>query len=279
MSEHMPDQVDAFASAAGNRLDGSPFAAMLDVDGTLAPIAPSPSDAAVPTATLDTLRRLAALPDTTLALVSGRSADDAWRLAGVEGAWVIGNHGFELRAPDGTITVDEDVLPYEGPVSAAARLLAVECGTTPGAIVEPKRWTLSLHYRLVEPKAAPPLIQSARDIARTLGLRVTEGKMVVELRPPVNVNKGTAAVAFAERLGALLDGGSALYIGDDQTDEDAFRALRASFRNAVTARVAGAAGERGDTPTQAELEIGSPGELRQVLEWLVLRRASRTARA
>jgi trehalose-phosphatase len=252
---------------------------MLDVDGTLAPIAPTPSNAVVSPATLDTLRRLAQLPDTSLALVSGRSAEDAWRLAGVEGAWVIGNHGFELRAPDGEVTADEIVLPFEGPLSAAARLLAVEWGATPGAIVEPKRWTLSLHYRLVEPGMAASLIQSAKEIARTLGLRVTEGKMVVELRPPVNVNKGTAAVAFAERLGALRDGGSALYAGDDQTDEDAFRALRANFRQAVTARVAGAAGDGSDATTDAELVLGSPDELRQVLEWLVLRRSGRTPRA
>lgn len=273
------NRIDDFTSAVGSRLDGAPFAVMLDIDGTLAPIAPTPSDAVVPARTLDTLRELVVLPNTTVALVSGRSAEDAWRLAGVDGAWVIGNHGFELRDPDGTITPDESVLAYEGPVSAASRLLAVEWGATPGAIVEPKQWTLSLHYRLVEPGVAPRMIQSAKDVARTLGLRATEGKMVVELRPPVDINKGTAAVAFAESVGSLRDGGSAFYVGDDRTDEDAFRALRARLPHAVTARVMAADEQREDAPSSAEFAVSSPEELQLVLAWLVARRARRTARA
>ena len=77
---------DHFISAIDGRLDGSPFAVMLDIDGTLSPIARRPQDAIVPEQTRDVLRRLAKLPGVTLALVSGRSASDAWGVAGVDGA-------------------------------------------------------------------------------------------------------------------------------------------------------------------------------------------------
>jgi alpha,alpha-trehalase len=141
----------------------------------------------------------------------------------------------------------------------------------PGAIVEDKRWTLSLHYRLVEAGAVPGLVAHAREVADATGLRVTEGKKIVELRPPITVDKGTAAVAFAERDGALRDDASALYAGDDRTDEDAFRQLRERSSRAVTVRILGT-DDRSEERTHAEFALASPDELRQVLEWLAARR-------
>src|SRR5438034_10031329 len=110
---------DHFVRAVGTRLDGSPLAVMLDIDGTLAYIAPRPEDATVPAATRDTLRQLIELPGTIVALVSGRSAEDAWRVAGLAGAWVVGNHGLELRDPEGRVTMPRDVLPYEPAIAEA----------------------------------------------------------------------------------------------------------------------------------------------------------------
>jgi trehalose-phosphatase len=263
--------IDRFISVAAERLDGTPLAAMLDVDGTLAPIAPTPEQALVPEPTRDTLRRLVALPGAVVAVVSGRSASDAWRMVGVDGVWVVGNHGFEMRTPDGQLSPIDAVRPYEQAIADASHQLSAAEPVIPGAIVENKRWTMSVHYRLVDPAAVPGLIERAHAVARSLGLRVTEGKKIVELRPPVDVNKGTASVLLAERAGALTETASVLYAGDDRTDEDAFEALRARSPRSVTVHIASSHEQLGGT--RAEVVLDSPDELREALELVVARRS------
>lgn len=264
---------DRLAEVVGSRLDGSPLALMLDIDGTLAPIAPRPDAAAVPADTLAALSRLANAPSVHVAVVSGRAAADAFRMVPVPAAWTIGNHGLEWRSPNGEPKVLDSARPYAAAVADAVAALTPGVRAVRGAILEDKHWTLSLHFRLVEPGAAPALEASARDIAAKLGLQVTEGKKVIELRPPIDVNKGTAALEFARRIGALDGDGSMLYAGDDRTDEDAFRALRPHSR-AVTVRVMGAADDPQRVSTSAELTLDSTEELRRVLLWLADRRAS-----
>lgn len=248
----------------GDRLDASPLALMLDVDGTLAPIASTPALAHVPSATRLLLGRLAKLPDTVVALISGRTAADAQRLAGVPGAWVIGNHGYELMSPEGHMSVQNEAATYEDAIAEAARRLAgVEM--IEGALLEDKRWTLSVHYRNVE-RGVHELENRVRSVAADLGLRVTDGKKVVELRPPIDTDKGTAALEFAMRHSAI-PAGAAFYAGDDRTDEDAFRALRRSGR-AVTLLV----GSNDPAGTDAEIVLPSPAELHELLAWLMQRR-------
>ena len=247
----------------GDRLDASPFALLLDIDGTLAPIAPSPSLVQVPSAARFALERMARLPGVNMALVSGRGAQDAQRIAGVPGAWVIGNHGHELMDPAGVVSVRPDAAIHEAAMAEAGRQLA-SIEMTEGALLENKRWTLSVHYRNVATGVAA-LKSRVRAVAAALGLRITEGKKVMEVRPPIDVDKGTAVLEFALRCGAL-PGGAALYAGDDRTDEDAFRALRPSAR-AVTIHVGD-----GSRKTSAEIVLPSPAELHDLLGWLVTRR-------
>lgn len=263
--------------AIGGRLDGTPLLVLLDVDGTLAPIAATPSAARVPEETRQVLARLSRGPDVAVALVSGRAADDAWGLVRVPGVWAIGNHGFELRDPHGGITPDERVHHFEGAIAGAARQLGEELRDVAGAIVENKRWTLSVHYRLVSDSEVARLVGRAAAVARDRGLRVLEGKKIVELRPPVDVHKGTACVAFAQSRGASGRAGSVLYAGDDRTDEDAFRELRAALPDVVTVRIA-TSEERDAGASEAELVLGSPDELRILLEWLATRRESASGR-
>jgi trehalose-phosphatase len=244
---------------------------MLDIDGTLAPIAPTPDAAVVPPETRDVLRQLVELPQVHVALVSGRSVADASRMLHVEGIWLVGNHGLELRNPAGEISVTEGALEYEDAIEAASNALAPIARAAPGALVENKRWTVSLHYRLVDPGETNALVGYARDLARTLGLRATDGKKIIELRPPIDVDKGTATTAFANRVGAL-ERGAVLYAGDDQTDEDAFRALRALSTSAITIRVMAIGGDETAMSTGAEFVLASPAELRSALEWIVARR-------
>jgi trehalose 6-phosphate phosphatase len=104
-----------------------------------------------------------------------------------------------------------------------------------------------------------------------------EGKMMVELRPPVNIDKGTAAVALSDRLGVGAEA-SLLYAGDDRTDEDAFRALRRRNPRVVTVRVL-SDGDGGDGKTDSEITLRSTEQLRRVLELLAARREASSLRA
>ncbi|HEU4993944.1 MAG TPA: trehalose-phosphatase [Gemmatimonadaceae bacterium] len=262
--------VETLVEAAGARLDGSPLGVFLDIDGTLAPIASRPEDAGVPPTTLAVLRRLVDLPQTSVALVTGRSAENALEMVDVAGTWIIGNHGLELRSPDGVLTAMPEVAAYEGAVAKARAELEAAIVSIPGAFVENKRWSLSVHYRLSDPSFVPYVKEAAQRVAREMRLRTLDGKMVVELRPPLDTNKGTASVALAQRITADRNGASLINAGDDRTDEDAFEALRAFNKDAVTIRVGD--GERVPVPTHAEFTLDSPDELRQLLEWLVARR-------
>lgn len=251
------------------RLVGTPLLLLLDIDGTLTPIAATPSAAVVAEPTRLALGDLTRASGVHVAIVTGRSVGDARRLVGVDGAWYVGNHGLETAAPGDAPTVADSVAQFAHPVEVAASRLAEVVRAVPGAILENKRWSLSVHYRLAERDALPELGLRVRKTARELGLDVTGGKEVFELRPPVRINKGTAAVDLAQRLGALDRGASILCAGDDETDEDMLSAIRERARSSVTVAVEPVLHAR---PTSAEFFVGSPAEMLQLLDAVVLLR-------
>jgi len=254
------------------RLQGNPFLVMLDVDGTLAPIARTPDAAAVPD---DTKRAVAALvrrPGVHVALVSGRSAADARRMVGVGHLWVIGNHGIEVISPSGDPVIDDRVEPYRAHVAQAAARLRACVAAVPGVLVEDKQLTLSVHHRLAERALIPRLERVVHDVAQQQGLRVFVGKEVFELRPPVDIDKGTAVIALAESLDATTATSALFFAGDDRTDEDAFRRLRDRVPRAVTVRVGGAITGDG-TPTAAEFVVDDTDDVRELLTWMLERPA------
>jgi trehalose 6-phosphate phosphatase len=247
--------VNVDLDAIASRLSGTPLVLLLDIDGTISAIAPRPADATVLPIALDALRSLVRSDGVVVGLVSGRMADDVRRLVRIEPVWVIGNHGAEIVSPDGQETVEPSVAAFEGAVAAARRSLEAS-----GVAVEDKRWTLTAHYRAtgIEPREA------VSRVAAEHGLVVVAGKKVLELRPPVTVNKGTAVVALADRVGGFRSGASILYAGDDATDEDAFVALRSRDPRPVTIHVAG----EGSQKTCAEYIVADPMEMGSVLAWL-----------
>lgn len=255
-----------------DRLAGSPLLLLLDVDGTLAPIADRFEDATVPAETRRIVEELARTPGIHVALVSGREAAIARRMVAADQAWVVGNHGCETLAPDGALMVDPAVAPYERAIAEAARQLTEQTRSADGVLVEDKRWTVSVHYRIAAPDIVPWLKQVVADVARTHGLRVLGGRMLLELRSPVAVDKGTAVLALAQRLGALESGASVLFAGDDLTDEDAFRTLRRDVPHAVTVRVA----PDDVSWTSAEFAVRGTDEMRELLQRIAERRARRS---
>lgn len=240
-----------------------PLILLLDIDGTLAPIAPRPEDARVPAETIAVLGSLAGMPHTHLALVTGRAPASARRLVPVPGAWIIGNHGAEQLAPEGAHTVDPRVAAYAPAVQRAVAELAPVLAAVPGAWVEDKEWSASVHYRQAAPVDAPRVAAAARAAGARVGLRVGEGKMVVELRAPVAVDKGTAGVALARALGADAPAAAVLAAGDDVTDEDLFRHLGEAWPEPgrmFTVRVGSP-----DVPTAAAYRVADPEAFRGVL--------------
>jgi trehalose-phosphatase len=240
---------------------------MLDIDGTLAPLQPRPEDSFVPEPTRQAVLALAAAPDVHVALVTGRAAADGRRLARIDGAWVIGNHGIEAISPAGEAVVDSNAAPYRDDVAAAVEELTALVGSIPGIRVEDKVWTLSVHYRLADAAVEPRLRQTMDEIAHKHGLRLVRGKKIFELRPPIHVHKGTAAVELSRLLAGPDLAASLFYAGDDRTDEDAFRALRATAPHAVTVRVGGSIDDQ-TAATAAEFTVPDEEALRGLLEWL-----------
>jgi trehalose-phosphatase len=129
-----------------------------------------------------------------------------------------------------------------------------------GAMLEDKQWTLSVHYRGADDAIVPPLRALVGEVASHHGLRVREGKKVFEIRPPVNVTKGTAIERLVTTLGGSSPDASLLFAGDDATDEDAFQLLRLQLPRAVTIHVGD------DANTAAEYTLSTPEQLRVLLE-------------
>ena len=257
------------------RLAGSPLVVMLDVDGTLAPIAARPEEATVPLETRQAVSALASRPGVHVALVSGRAAADARRMVSAANTWVVGNHGFEISGPDGEEIVNHQASAHRPAIGQAARRIAPQIARVPGVILEDKRYTLSVHYRLADPGVLPRLRGLVEETARQHGLVVTEGKKVLEVRPPARIDKGTGVTVLALRLHALEDAASIVFIGDDRTDEDAFRVLRSRGPRPVTVRVSNEAAAE----TSAEFTVRDTEEVRAFLEWLFESRAGALRRS
>jgi len=178
----------------------------------------------------------------------------------VENLWTIGNHGIETIDPSGVVTVDPAVARYAEPIRRVAQTLEPVLDQFDGVALENKEWTLTIHYRLADDAIIPRLQAVVEHAAERSGLVVMKGKKVFEVRPPVNIDKGTAIQRLARQLGGFNAESSVLFAGDDTTDEDAFRMLRADLPHAITIHV-------GDDPnTAAEFTLATPAHVRALLE-------------
>jgi len=198
----------------------SPQAALfLDLDGTLAPIAPRPQDVCLDEGRRAQLHGLAQHLQGRLAILSGRTIADVDRILGGVVVPVAGVHGLERRGADGRIHRAEPS-PGLAPARSVLRAFALE---HPGLLLEDKNLSLSLHYR-----AAPEMGASSRGLAERLaqahGLALQPGVMVVELRTP-GADKGDALAAYMAE--APFAGAEPVFVGDDLTDENGFTAARA----------------------------------------------------
>jgi trehalose 6-phosphate phosphatase len=225
-------------------------AVLLDVDGTLAPIVERPEDAAVPEETRAEVERLAG-KYALVACISGRPSADARSLVGLDMIEYVGVHGLEA---------DPEARRFAPQLEAFAERIA-----WPWTVENKAGVTLSFHYRGAEDEQEAA--RRAEDVARAAeaaGLKPRHGRKVVEVRPPVEADKGTA-------VRRLLNGRPvirALYAGDDTTDLDAFRGLDEAGLDVALKVSVGSPEMNPKLLTEADLVVDGPGELLAFLRTL-----------
>jgi trehalose 6-phosphate phosphatase len=202
-----------------SRLDLKKIALLLDVDGTIIDIGPSPNEVQVSDTLLRSLARLHELSGGAIALVSGRRIGDLDRLFFPLVLPSIGGHGAEMRISDGEIFYWAKPLPAD-----LRRRLSNAAGIGPGIVVEDKNYSLALHYRKA-PEHAEQLrkhIAAARTAFSAEPTELLLGKAMFEVKRP-GISKG-------EGIGKLMahapfSGRMPVFIGDDITDESVFEIL------------------------------------------------------
>lgn len=269
----MPSPTETAAIAelvAPLRADPDSSAVFCDIDGTLAPIVARAADAEVPAQTRDLLGSLAERY-ALVGCVSGRRAAEARALAGRDDLVYIGNHGFErLLAGSNEAAPDPALRGHE--TAAAEFLEHLDAGNLEraGLRFEDKGPIRALHWRGADDEAAAEA--RAREIAMDAverNLVAHWGRKVLEIRPSVELNKGTALAELLEERGIA----HALYGGDDRTDVDAFRKLRdmtttGDLRTAVCVGIASPEGPP-EVTEEADAVVDGPAGFVDALRVLV----------
>jgi trehalose-phosphatase len=178
---------------------GRSVALFLDLDGTLAPVEARPDLVELPASTRGIVEELARR--CPVAIVSGRGLDDLRDIVAVRSLYYVADHGFQILGPLRSGVRLEIGAEYRQQLEQAASQLRRALQSIEGALLEQKGLSLSVHYRLVPEARHSAVLRAVADVAESFpALRVTEGKLVYELRPPGDWDKGKALVWLMEHL-------------------------------------------------------------------------------
>nr|MBA3905434.1 trehalose-phosphatase [Pseudonocardiales bacterium] len=194
----------------------------------------------------------------------GRDRTVVQALMGIDDLVVAGSHGFDIASPDGTV-VREVEAGVEDLVAEVHDQVGAALAAVPGVVVEAKRASVAVHYRLTAP-ADRARVRAVVDVVLALHpgrLRVTPGKMVYELQPAIEWDKGRAVLYLLTTLGLDSPDIVPIYLGDDVTDEDAFTALRGLGVGVIVGRADDA--EVAGRATAADFALGSPADVERFL--------------
>jgi trehalose 6-phosphate phosphatase len=268
--DRLPDALAALPEIR-RQIAGRKIALFLDLDGTLAPIADRPDLVEVPPTTRELLEGLARVCPVTV--VSGRGLEDLRDKVQVRSLYYAADHGFQILGPVRSRLELEVGREYRPQLEQAAAALRRGLRMVEGALVEEKGLSLAVHYRLVPESRHAAVLRAVADVAETFPvLRVTEGKLVYEFRPPGGWNKGKALVWIMEQLGldrrretspdeagaASPAEGFPIAIGDDLTDEDMFGAIEGWGAGVIVGRP--------ERPTRATYRMADHVEAARLLE-------------
>jgi len=242
------------------RLDEGTPAIFLDYDGTLTPIVGTPEEATLPEKTRRILKKLG--DRWFVGVLSGRDLKDVRHMIGLDSIVYAGSHGFDVAGPEeeyGRLSKGDDYLPA---LDKAESELEAAVEGMKGIRVERKRFAIAVHYRQADPDVVPELEKKVRRVADRHGdLRKEKGKKIFELRPDTDWNKGQALLSLIGTMHVDTSRVVPLYIGDDTTDEDAFKA--------IAGRGIGIIVEDGDRKTAADYKVKDPAEVAEFLDALV----------
>jgi trehalose-phosphatase len=214
-----------------NRLSGKSLFLFLDYDGTLTPIVEIPDKALISRQTKSLLNKLSKKSHCSVAIISGRSLNDIKTIVGIKEITYVGNHGLEIEGPK---------IKFESRVSSRLKLIMrriyedaiCEFSKIKGVLVEDKGLAITIHYRLVDEKDLQKFLTVFNEITHPYIVRskikINSGKKVYEIKPPLIWDKGKVVLWLLARQ-QFLSGENKVfpvYIGDDVTDDDAFRALK-----------------------------------------------------
>ncbi|OMP04110.1 Trehalose-phosphatase [Corchorus olitorius] len=213
---------------------GKQIVMFLDYDGTLSPIVEDPDRAFMSKKMRKTVRKLAKCFPT--AIVSGRCRDKVYKFVKLAELYYAGSHGMDIKGPEkrSKSNKDSDEVLFQPAseflpmIDEVYKQLVETTKSTPGAKVENNKFCLSVHFRCVDEKKWSELAQQVRSVLKEYPkLRLTQGRKVLEIRPTIKWDKGKALEFLLESLGfANCTDVFPVYIGDDRTDEDAFKILR-----------------------------------------------------
>jgi trehalose 6-phosphate phosphatase len=228
----------------------------LDFDGTLAPIEDDPDAPEITRANRRAVERLVDHPDTLVAVVSGRQLADLRPRIGIEGVRYVGNHGLEYTV-DGEREVHPEAEARMEDLQAAREDIEARLADMEGVHVEDKAVTLTVHYRRARNASAETVRAVVADVVDPIeGLKTGSGKMIVEVKPTVDWHKGAIVEWLADEV---PESWQTVYVGDDTTDEDAFRVLGEGDFGVLV----------GERSTAADYRVSAQCEVSRLLDWLV----------
>lgn len=237
-------------------LNSQRVALFLKFDGTVSEIVPQPDDAVMAPGIQPAIESLIARPDFTVAFVSGRALSDLREKVGLKDVIYIGNHGLEIEAGS-TRFREPNAEALRRELRSLSLQLQLALSETDGLEIEDKGLTLSVHFRRVADQLQDWVRRvTFSTVERSRSFVCREGKMVLEIRPQVEWNKGIAVQWILRE--ALGGSPLAIYLGDDITDEDAFEAIA----EGITIKV----GEPGESNAKYCLpDVAAVGDF---LQWL-----------
>ncbi|MDD3985920.1 MAG: trehalose-phosphatase [Methanobacterium sp.] len=203
---------------------------LIDIDGTISEISPTPEKAVVTSSMRKQLIKLKKKYQ-MVAVISGRSVKDAMTMVGVDGLLYIGNHGMEYFN-NGKITIDSEAQKYLDPIkNISKKLKNSELSQIKGLIFEDKGICFSIHYRECESQknAHQKILEIINKYIDKNKLKIMEGRKIVEIKPLLSKDKGF----IVEKIIKDNHLHSVMYLGDDITDFDAFTKLQELEKNNI----------------------------------------------